>query len=666
MIFLKKQIIITAISVGCALLLAFLTAFVIVENKREGDNPVLSVSSEIESNSDSSLEAESQEVMLNITSPASNKVNTTDAAFTFSGSCDPSQPLKMNGSEVTVSPSGAFSVNVNLEIGDNTFTFEHKGETKTYTVNYRYVIINGYNPSTKQTYSSGSTFYVLVSARKGSTVTAEFNGKIITLAEQPSEEDNINSEFTSYSGSFSLPNDSLKDIELGKVKYTAVYSGKSESFYSGTITCKKAAILVDYDPNATPLGGRYINVGSGKITEIVAYEAETFDAYSTNDWSKPTNNYLPQGTLDYSAQSYIYYNSKTEQREYAVLRCGYQVYTSRVDKPNSNTIQVVKEYVGTLPDHNEIGFYSLENTTQHTVLTLDTNWKAPFYLDLAPQAYNNPSIRDYTFTDATYSYVDITFCYATVFENEVVVPLDNPLFSHAQVIKNSADCTLRLYLKRQGQFYGWNAYYNQNGQLCFEFLNPAKITLKDNSYGADLTGVKILIDVGHGGIDVGAVGYNKVNTEAERNLNLANKVKAELEAIGATVYMTRDSNILSTNDTKLRIIKNLKPDYCIAIHHDSNTSSRLSGFGAYHFNAFSKKATDYIYQYNANSGIYSKSVLKWHNYYMLRSYVCPVVLTENGYMSNLNDFNAIINEAVNSQKAVAITQGIVEYFKSIQ
>ena len=34
---------------------------------------------------------------------------------------------------------------------------------------------------------------------------------------------------------------------------------------------------MDYDPNATPTGGKYINVGSGYIAEIVEYNAETFD-----------------------------------------------------------------------------------------------------------------------------------------------------------------------------------------------------------------------------------------------------------------------------------------------------------------------------------------------------------------------------------------------------
>ena len=603
---------------------------------------------------------------LNITSPEKEKVSTTDKNFTFKGSCNPDFPLTVNGTELPFDENGIFSYEVELKDGNNTFTFENNGVQKVYTINYRYVIINSYSPSNKQSYIGGSTFYVTVSARKGSTVTATFDNKTITLNQIADDENTT--DFINYTGSFTLPNDKLRDTDMGKVKFTATYNGKSESFSSGNITCKKASIIVDYDANATPLGGRYVNVGSGKITEIITDSAQTFDAYSTNDWSKPTNNYLPKGTVDYSAQGYIYH-SRTDGRsadEYAVLRCGYQVYTSVYDVPGYAKTNAVKEYAGTLPETNTISFANLNQEGSHTVLTFDTDWKAPFYFDLAPQKYNNEAYRDYTFSTATYSYVDITFCYSSAINNEIVIPHDNPVFSSAQIIKNASDYTLRLHLKKQGKFYGWSCHYNDNGQLVFEFLNPAQTKEANNAYGTDLTGVKVLIDVGHGGSDCGAVGFNKTNTEAERNLNLAKKLKTELESIGATVYLTRDDNSTSTNNSKVAMLAKLKPDFCIAIHHDSNTSSSLNGFGAFHFNAFSKNATDYIYQYTVAENIYRNAKVKWHYYYMARSTVCPVVLTENGYMSNKQDFNGIIDETTNNRKVVAITKGIVEYFKSIR
>ncbi len=673
---LKKKWIIIICSVMLSVMAALAAVFIIL-NATKKNIPAdaflsSSYSEEVSSQAPPAEEAIASEesvpeivdngIRMQFSSPSQTIVNTSDPAITFTGTCDPQEQLLLNGSPVTIGEGGTFSVTVELNVGRNSFTFVHKGQTKTFTVNYRYVVIGNYIPSADQIYSSGSTFGVTVTARNGSVVTASFNGQTITLTADPAA--NSADTFINFSGSFTLPSDNFSDLSLGKITYTASFAGVSESFQSGNITCQKPDFVVDYDPNVTPAGGKYINVGSGKIAEIVDYQAETFDAYSTNDWSRPTNNYLPKGTVDYCSQSYVYYGN---EKQYAVLRCGRQVYTSRYDMPGKERITVVKEYAGALPDHNEVTVSSFENTGRHTVLTLDVLWKAPFYFDILPQGYNNPNYQDYTISNVTYNYVDITFCYATVFEGEITIPEGHPIFSSAQIIQNPSDCTLRLHLKKQGGFYGWDCYYNDLGQLVFEFLNPASITYTENAYGADLTGAVILIDVGHGGVDSGAPGFDPNNhSEAISNLNLANKIKAELESIGATVYMTRSDNSTSTTDDKMTMIKRLRPDYCLAIHHDSNNSGRLNGFGSYYYSAVSKKAAEYVWMHSSNTGIYQSTELSWHYYFMGRNSCCPVVLTENGYMSNSFDYANIINEEVNITKAKAITKGIVEYFSSIQ
>ena len=608
-------------------------------------------------------EPEPEEIGLRVSSPASKTVSTTEKTFTLSGTSDPTFPLTLNGAEVERDENGIFSITKELNEGKNTFSFSHKDETTVYTVNYRFVILKSYSPSTAQTYSSGSTLSVSVLARKGSSVTASLNGQTITLSEHKAQldEGEKSETFVTYKGSFKLPSNNTSNLNLGKVTFKATYNGKSESFSSGTITCKKPEIKVQYNPNAAPLGGKYINVGTGKITEIVAYEAETFDAYSTNDWSRPTNNYLPKGTMDYSAQGHIYYEGST-RKEYSLLRCGRQVYTSRLDTSNGKKIIVVKEYSGTLPDHNEINIASFKNNGNHTVLTLDTLWKAPFYFDILPQKYSNASKQDYTVSSVTSQYVDITLCYTTVLKGKIEIK-NNPIFSKADVIKNKSDYTIRLHLKKQGGFYGWDASYNSAGQLVFEFLNPAYVQKANNEYGANLKGVRIFIDVGHGGRDPGAPGFDSRNhNEAIQNLVLANKIKAEFQKLGATVYMSRTSNDTISNDQKIQKLKSLKPDFCVAVHHNSAAASSANGFDSYYSHPFAKKAAELIQMHTKNTGIYKKCGLDWHYYFMARSSYCPVVLTENGYISNKFDYNNIISSNQNTLKAKAIVRGIAEYF----
>ena len=51
-------------------------------------------------------------------------------------------------------------------------------------------------------------------------------------------------------------------------------------------------------PPAPPEGGKYINVGYGHLAEVIQAKVETFDGGTYDDFSHPTNNYLPEGTVD--------------------------------------------------------------------------------------------------------------------------------------------------------------------------------------------------------------------------------------------------------------------------------------------------------------------------------------------------------------------------------
>lgn len=682
---LRKILIISGAALG-AVIVAVAAVFIILKagsraaNARLDDSHLSSLSA-VGSGPEKPID---NGIRLVISSPEQETMNVTAPDFTFSGTSDPAEPLTVNGAAIERGEDGAFTYNVTLNVGKNTFAFEHKGETKTYTVNYRYVIIESYSPAKAQTYPSGSTLVVNVMARKGSAVTATFNGSTqnLTVANNSNDE---KSDFISYNGVFKLPGNNTQNLNLGKIVFKATHAGKSESFSSGIITCKKSDIIVDYDPKATPTGGKYMNVGSGCIAEIVGETAETFDGNvsaaalknGSVDWSRPTNNYLPRGTVDYSSSSPVIYeksggNGKKQTITYYTLRAGYRVYKETQDKPRNEPKQITRQYPGTLPDHNEIKLASFENGDTHTVLTFDTNWKAPFYFDLWQQNYANPATQNYNVSAITFQYVDITFCYATEFDGNITIPEGNPLFDGAEIVKNMnsdksavRDYTLRLHLKKTGVFYGWDCAYNDAGQLVFTFLNPKKVTAADNEYRTNLNGAKILIDVGHGGTDGGAV-YNGYK-ESAANLKLAYKIKAELEKIGARVVMTRTGDTVSSAFDKIAILKREKPDYCIAVHHNSSTSGDARGFGAYYSNAFSKRPSEFVLSKTKNStSLYTNFIFNWHYYFMCRITTCPVVLTENGFMSNAADFAIINNDAKNTEKAKAITRGIVDYFNSIQ
>lgn len=603
---------------------------------------------------------------LEVTSPASPSENVVVSRYCITGTADPLAPVYINGIPVATDSDGRFSWELILQPGSNPVTVSHKDKTLTYEIQFRYILLTGVTPAEDSSFASGSTVSVSAVARQGSTVTATFRGKTVTLEEGDTLDavpDGSGELLAEYTGSFKLPSGNVTNLDLGRIRFTATYRGFSETLESGKVRCRHTDAVKYSDPSVTPAGGEYVDVGSGYIAEVTYFTAETFAITDSKDLSSPLYNYLPEGTMDYCYPE-VYTDSKTGY-QFLKLRCGRKIFLQRHDTPDSGDFNIAVCKIGKLPDHNELKVASVVNNGQHTVITLDTLWKAPFLFTLAPQKYASPYYRDWKVASVTATYIDIKFCYATVFQGTIDLG-DNPLFSRSEIIRGKSDTTLRLHLKKIGGFYGWDAVYNEQGQLCLTFLNPARVSAAENSYGIDLSGVEILLDVGHGGHDCGSKGVDKSVTEAERNLFLANLIKAELESMGATVIMNRTTDKLLSADTRIKHLKQVAPDLCLAIHHNANSASYVHGCGTYHYNAFSSPAAKAIYNQLANSGIYRKTYLEWHYYYLARQSVCPVVLTENGYITNPEDFPTITSVDANVQKAQAIARGIADYFRSIQ
>ena len=594
----------------------------------------------------------------------SGTVTISDTAV-FSGTSDPDEALTVNGIAVTRNADGSFTYTHPLALGNNEIQFAYLDQTVTFTVERRYVV-SSFTPEGDQSYGSGATVRFEVIARSGSQVSAEFNGQTYNLTRNDAQTGaELPAGFARFIGECKLTSTNTADLDMGVITYTATCDGVTEVYTSGSIVCQKAADLMASDPSVTPNYGDYVNVGSGYIVEIITYSAETFDGNTLDDYSHPTNSYLPKGTVDYASANVIHSN----KMQYMLLRCGRRVYVQKKNTPSSKKTQVVDCYKGTLPDHNEMGFASMQTVGNHTVLVLDTMWKAPFYFEILPQEYAYPNgggSRSYEIAAFTATHIDITLCYTTSFSGEVAIPEGNPIFKSAEIIQNQSDAILRLHLRKTGGFYGWDSFYNDKGQLCFAFLNPAKATKAENALGADLTGITVMLDIGHGGVDGGAVGKDENGnqvTESSRNVALANAVKAQLESAGATVILNRETEYSMTVDERIQILKNAAPDICVAIHHNRNGDyPSISGFECYYYSPFSMLAAKQIYEQTQKTDVYSRNMLYWHNYYVARQTCCPVVLTENGYLSNATDLSNTINEEAIAKKAQAIAQGVADYF----
>ena len=595
--------------------------------------------------------------------PADEVLFATEQTFAISGYIDPEYTVTVCGQEITPEPNGRFTYEAALEQGENKLIVEYLGETVTYSVSC-FRNVQSYSNAEGRRYGAGARMYLDVFARIGSTVEVEFNGE---KKESTVTVDQLGSGawegFEKHIIWYDMPSRPKADVNMGAITYTVTYEGETEVFTTGDIICNAYVEKKSKDAEATPDQDGYRNVGSGWIVEVVDINTETFMGENSLDRSYPYYNYLPQGTVDYGLSDYIV--DPTGQQQFILLRCGVKVYRNTKNSPVTTKKAVVDCYSGTLPDHNEIGFDSIAVEDHFTYLTLDTDWKAPFFFDVEPQDYIDTSIRDLRVENFDATYIDIQFCYATVMSGEFAIPENNPLFSHAEIIKNDYDHTLRLYLKKAGGLYGWNAYYNEEDQLVFKFLNPVTVTPADNQYGADLTGVRVMLDVGHGGPDIGAAGrdYSGIGwTESERNLVLAQAIQAKLESIGATVISNRTNmEDMVTQRERTQYLIEQAPDYCLCIHHNSSDDKTKQGYETAYFTTFSQAAADHIHKETEKTGLYRKSEEIWYFYYVSRQTACPIVLTENGFMTHPYDVTRMLDEEAIGKKADAMVQGIVNY-----
>ena len=629
-------------------------------------------SSEDVSSEDPSSEITSSEPevkKLDVTAPRED-VTVYKDSIVIKGTADPSIPLFINEKEISVGDDGIFAETVSLEVGNNWFTVKQGENSYKCVVRYRKTVILEATPKDNLTLDGGSILTVRVRALAGSSVTATWNGKTITLSEKQLEQQD--DEYSDYFGSFEMPINYDKSVTYSAIAFKAtskVGTGKAEG---SKITVRKAERPPE-EEYYIPTGKNYIDVGHTYIAEVVCRSAEVMNVGDIADYSRPTNNYLPKGTVDYCLASV---NTNGDGLKFRTLRYGKQLYLETRAGENIKVYDGVNNIYkgGSLPDRNKLNIAGFSSDGRHTTLTLDVDWKAPFYFDLYPQKYTNENSNngkwelDYTINSSTFTYIDITFCYAEELLGSIDLT-DNKIFERYEIIENESDYTLRLHLKKKGVFYGWSAEYNAEGQLVFSFLNPVTLQPAENDYGYSLEGVTSLVDAGHGGEQTGAYGFNNNYPEKDLTLMLAKKLEERLKSYGATVIMTRTDDSTVEAEERMNILRDTKPDFAISLHRNASSSSNPSAFNSYHFTAFSAEAAKDIYNATEKAGLYDRtkwSGVKWHYFFLARCTECPSVLTENGYMTNRAEYNKIIDPEFNDECADALVDGIFDYFISIQ
>jgi len=166
-------------------------------------------------------------------------------------------------------------------------------------------------------------------------------------------------------------------------------------------------------------------------------------------------------------------------------------------------------------------------------------------------------------------------------------------------------------------------------------------------FGQPETPKKILvIDVGHGGKDSGAIGINGI-MEKDVVLQLANEILRLNKGQGnLEIYLTRYSDSLISLTDRTKLAKALKADVFISLHCNHAKNSAATGTEVFVANAaLSQNLRQSIYLAHqihsgitSNFGINSRGV-KFAHFQVLRETVtfCPSILIELCFLSNWDE-----------------------------
>ena len=561
---------------------------------------------------------------LTVSRPEKLTYSTYEPVVSFYGASDPNFPLLLNGEEVSRNDKGVFSLEIDLAVGVNTFSFTHKTKTVTYNITRNVKIIQSVAPEGAMTVEGDSTVPISVYAYKNSSVVANVGSATVQLVESDSEGDNTdkNSNYVLYVGNYACPSSTESVQNVGNINITATWQGITE-------TAVGANIRITALPPPEIVPGE-----KGNMVEVVVSQARTYPANVLN--ADPSGDCfpLPKGSRDFIASDLLSFTSGGTTYNYYILRSGVRV--------NAADVQVIGEVELVANNITEASLYPKEG---YVYLKIKQDQPISFNAYLPGLGFNQ------TNGVSSFNSASLVLTFNQV-ENipEAFVFTDNNVFSSASLSKNGNNAVVTLNFHRAGRFAGYRAYY-QDGYLIFRFTDIP----------SSLSGAKIYLDPGHGGYDPGAIPIEGMKNEAQINREIANKTAEILRARGANVQITDTTGYVGL-DSRVSMAQNYAPHVFVSIHQNSSTSPSATGTEVWFFNPYAEIYADKISAY-LSGALGTKDRGEKYGLYKVTTHMdFPAVLIECGFLSNVSEYDKLKDDTYQTAMATAIADAIAAAF----
>ena len=185
-----------------------------------------------------------------------------------------------------------------------------------------------------------------------------------------------------------------------------------------------------------------------------------------------------------------------------------------------------------------------------------------------------------------------------------------------------------------------------------------------------LSGIKILLDPGHGGNEDlgsrGGTGY----PEKSVALITSKLLRDQLVERGATVILTREADIDLDLAARVQKINQSEPAIAVSIHYnalpDGGDAMNTKGVAAFWYQPQAHDLAMFLHNHLVEKLDRPSYGVYWNNLAMTRPTTAPAVLLELGFMINPYELEWITNPEEQQKLAATLADGITQWFTQAQ
>lgn len=224
--------------------------------------------------------------------------------------------------------------------------------------------------------------------------------------------------------------------------------------------------------------------------------------------------------------------------------------------------------------------------------------------------------------------------------------------------EQTEDDVFRVYIQlRHTQHWGYSLSYDSAG-------NKLTVRIKRQPAVLDIRRLRIAIDAGHGGTNIGSPGIDTAILEKNYTLLIAKELQKTLKRAGVKqIFMTRNKDTTLGMPERLEMLKEFGTDLLISIHLNSAGSDTIRGVSTYYRYIGFRPLSVAILHQMLTLGLKEYGNVGNFNFSLSGPTDYPNALVEVAFLSNPGDYKKILQPKFHRAVAQKIYLGIMDWLK---